>query len=38
VRDDRGAVVLRVDGYRTVPLPDALPDEVRAPIRSVMCG
>ena len=36
VRDRDGAVVLRVDGYRTVPLPDPLPDDVCAPFRSVM--
>jgi hypothetical protein len=38
VRDDDGAVVLRVDGYRTVRLPDPLPDDVCAPFRSVMDG
>ncbi|MGA5299591.1 SDR family NAD(P)-dependent oxidoreductase [Nucisporomicrobium flavum] len=36
VRDEGGAVVLRVDGYRTVQLPDPVPDEIRAPFRSVM--
>jgi hypothetical protein len=30
-----GQVVLRVDGYRTVPLPESVPDDVRAPIRAV---
>jgi hypothetical protein len=38
VRDGEGAVVLRVEGYRTVPLPDPLPADVHAPIRSAMCG
>jgi hypothetical protein len=38
VRDTEGTVVVRVDGYRTVPLPDALPEDVTAPIRSVMRG
>ncbi|WP_157441918.1 SDR family NAD(P)-dependent oxidoreductase, partial [Actinoplanes awajinensis] len=38
VRDDDGAVVLCVDGYRTVELPDALPEDVCAPFRSVMHG
>ncbi|MBX7435221.1 SDR family NAD(P)-dependent oxidoreductase, partial [Mycobacterium sp. Y57] len=33
-----GAVVLRLDGYRTVPLPDPPPDDVLGPIRSVMRG
>jgi acyl transferase domain-containing protein/NADP-dependent 3-hydroxy acid dehydrogenase YdfG len=36
VRDEDGAVVLRVGGYRTVPMPDPVPDEVCAPFRSVM--
>ena len=38
VRDDAGALVLRVDGYRTVPLPDPPPADVVAPMRSVMSG
>ena len=38
VRDDEGRLVLRVDGYRTVPLPEPPPANVVAPIRSVMCG
>ena len=32
----RGTLVLRVDGYRTVPLPDPPPDDVVAPLRSVV--
>jgi hypothetical protein len=38
VRDDEGGLVLRVDGYRTVPLPEPPPADVVAPIRSVMRG
>ena len=38
VRDDDGRLVLRVDGYRTVPLPEPLPADIVAPIRSVMRG
>ncbi len=38
VRDDDGTLVLRLDGYRTVPLPDPPPDDVIAPMRSVMRG
>ncbi|MDR3658599.1 MAG: SDR family NAD(P)-dependent oxidoreductase, partial [Mycobacterium sp.] len=38
VRDDDGTPVLRLDGYRTVPLPDPPPDDVIAPLRSVMRG
>jgi 3-hydroxymyristoyl/3-hydroxydecanoyl-(acyl carrier protein) dehydratase len=38
VRDGAGAVVLRVDGYRTVPLPDPPPADVIAAIRAVMTG
>jgi len=34
--DAKGALVLRLDGYRTVPLPDPPPDDVIAPIVSVM--
>ncbi len=30
-----GRVVLRVDGYRTVPLPEPVPDDVRTAIRAV---
>jgi hypothetical protein len=36
VRDDAGAVVLRVEGYRTVPLPGPLPAGIQDPIRSAM--
>jgi acyl transferase domain-containing protein/NADP-dependent 3-hydroxy acid dehydrogenase YdfG len=38
VRDGEGRPVLRVDGYRTVPLPQPPPADVVAPIRSVMRG
>ena len=38
VRDDEGTLVLRLDGYRTVPLPDPPPADVVAPIRAVMRG
>ncbi|MFI7542164.1 SDR family NAD(P)-dependent oxidoreductase [Actinoplanes sp. NPDC049599] len=38
VGDGAGAVVLRVDGYRTVRLPDPLPDEICAPFRTAMAG
>ena len=38
VRDDDGSLVLRLDGYRTVPLPDPPPEDVVAPIRDVMSG
>ncbi len=38
VRDDDGNLVLRVDGYRTVPLPEAMPADIIAPIRSVLHG
>ncbi|HEU4426898.1 MAG TPA: polyketide synthase dehydratase domain-containing protein, partial [Pilimelia sp.] len=37
VRRD-GRVVLWLDGYRTVPLPDPLPEDVSAPIRAVVRG
>ena len=36
VRDDDGMLVLRLDGYRTVTLPDPPPEDVVAPIRAVM--
>ena len=36
VRDDEGTLVLRVDGYRTAPLPNPPPPDVVAPMRSVM--
>ena len=38
VRDDEGRLVLRVDGYHTVPLPEPPPADIVAPIRSVMRG
>ncbi|OBF53141.1 beta-ketoacyl synthase [Mycobacterium sp. 852002-53434_SCH5985345] len=38
VRDDEGRPVLRLDGYRTVPLPQPPPADVVAPIRAVMRG
>jgi NADP-dependent 3-hydroxy acid dehydrogenase YdfG len=38
VRDHDGALVLRLDGYRTVRLPDPPPDDVVAPMRAVMRG
>jgi len=34
--DDQGAPVVRVHGYRTVDLPDPVPDERRAPISAAM--
>ena len=34
VLDRTGRVMLRLDGYRTVPLPGPLPDDVRAPLRA----
>lgn len=36
VVDDAGDVVVRLEGYRTVELPDALADDVRAPLGAVM--
>ena len=36
VHDDDGTLVLRLDGYRTVALPDPPPEDVVAPIRAVM--
>ena len=38
VQDQTGRVVLRLEGYRTVPLPGGLDDDVRAPLRDVMVG
>jgi hypothetical protein len=38
VRAADGSVVLRLEGYRTVPLPQPLPDDVRAPIQAVVQG
>ncbi len=36
VRDADGRVLLRLDGYRTVPLPGGLPDQVRLPLSAVL--
>ena len=36
VRDADGRVLLRLDGYRTVPLPEPLADPVRLPLAAVM--
>jgi hypothetical protein len=36
VHDDEGTLVLRVDGYRTVPLPDPPPADIVAPMQSLM--
>jgi NAD(P)-dependent dehydrogenase (short-subunit alcohol dehydrogenase family) len=36
VTDPSGSVLVRLEGYRTVELPQALPDDVQAPIRAVM--
>jgi hypothetical protein len=36
VTDAAGAVLVRLEGYRTVTLPQPLADDVQAPIRSVM--
>jgi len=36
VQDPTGTVLVRLEGYRTVVLPQPLPDEVQAPLRSVM--
>jgi len=38
VVDADGQVVLRLDDYRTVPLPEPIAEDVRAPIRSVFGG
>ena len=38
MRDDDGTLVLRLDGYRTVPLPDPPPADVIGPIREVIGG
>jgi hypothetical protein len=38
VQDQAGHVVLKLEGYRTVPLPGGLEDDVRAPLRHVMAG
>ena len=36
VLDQDGRVLLRLDGYRTVPMPGPLAEEVRAPLRAVL--
>jgi NAD(P)-dependent dehydrogenase (short-subunit alcohol dehydrogenase family) len=36
VVDAQGRVLLRLEGYRTVPMPGELTDEVRAPVQTVM--
>ena len=36
VLDPDGRVMLRLDGYHTVPMPGPLTDEVRAPLRAVL--
>jgi hypothetical protein len=36
VLDPTGRVVIRLEGYRTMPMPGALPDEVRAPLQAAM--
>ena len=36
VLDPTGRVILKLDGYRTVPMPGQLADDVRAPLRNVM--
>ncbi len=36
VLDPDGRVLLRLDGYRTVPMPGALAEDVRAPLRAVL--
>ena len=36
VTDAAGAVLVRLEGYRTVTLPQPLADDVQAPIRTVM--
>ncbi len=36
VLDPTGRVILTLDGYRTVPMPGPLSDEVRSPLRDVM--
>ena len=38
VLDPAGRVLLRMTDYRTVPLPEPLPEDVAAPIRSTMDG
>jgi hypothetical protein len=36
VLDGAGHVILRVEGYGTVPMPGTLPDEIRAPFQAMM--
>ena len=36
VLDPAGRVILTLDGYRTVPMPGPLADDVRAPLRDVL--
>ena len=36
VVDDEGRVVVRLDGYTTVPLPGGVPDDVRAGLESAL--
>ena len=36
VLDPDGRVLVRMDGYRTVPMPVAVPEDVRAPLRDAM--
>jgi hypothetical protein len=36
VRDPEGRVLLRLEGYRTVPMPAPLTEDVRAPLRAVL--
>jgi hypothetical protein len=38
VLDADGRVVLRLNGYRTSPLPASLPDDIRGPLGDVMGG
>ncbi len=38
VHDDDGTLVVRLDGYRTVPLPDPPPADVITPMRAVIGG
>ena len=37
-RVQKGQVLLRMRGYRTVPVPGGLADEVRTPLQRVMAG
>ncbi len=36
VTDGAGSVLVRLEGYRTIELPQPLPDDLQAPIRAVM--